>query len=426
MISRVPRQPVLEHRHRPGLECLRHQGVVGVAHHLLALDHRRVPAHAVQVDQDAQQLGHGQRRVGVVQVNRDLVAQAVQAPVVGQVTRHDVLHRGADQEILLLEPQLASGVGRVVRIEHPVDHFGRELRAASSAKVAAGESGEVDRPGRIGLPLAQHRDPLGGVAGHDEVVGIGEQLLCRQPSSAGAVGDHAAPEPDGVANFRALQFPRIAVAQPVVGLLDLLPIVDALREHAVAVAQAITEGRHAQRGQRIQKAGGQAPETTVAERRIGLDLEDVAGLLARRTGSRLELTMQPERRQRIAECAAHEEFHRQVVNPLGLAAAVFPQAAVHALGELRPAGMSSRAHPHIGRCMPRGHARFALDTGWQCVGACRRMGFVGCRGAASPCVMRGSRGHENFLVSRVVRVASAASRRPCSRHADSMPGRRAD
>ena len=71
----VARQHPLEQRHRPGLQRLGQQGVVGVGEGALVMLPGRVPVHAVLVDQEPHQLGHGDRRVGVVELDRDLVGQ---------------------------------------------------------------------------------------------------------------------------------------------------------------------------------------------------------------------------------------------------------------------------------------------------------------------------------------------------------------
>ena len=56
--------------------------------------------------------------MGVVELDRDLVGQQIERFVLLVEAREDVLQRGADEEILLLQPQLAPHVRRVVRVEH--------------------------------------------------------------------------------------------------------------------------------------------------------------------------------------------------------------------------------------------------------------------------------------------------------------------
>jgi hypothetical protein len=99
------------------------------------------------------------------------------------------------------------------------------------------------------------------VAGDDEVHRLGLHGLGRHPTARQpAIAHHMAAEADRKVQLGARQLPGIAQAQPVVGRLDLAAVLDALGEHAVAVAQAVAEGRHAQGGHRIQEAGGQATQ----------------------------------------------------------------------------------------------------------------------------------------------------------------------
>ena len=71
----MARQEALEQRDRPGLERLRHERVVGVGEGAHGDVPRRVPLQAMHVHEDAHQLGDGDGRVGVIQLERDLVGQ---------------------------------------------------------------------------------------------------------------------------------------------------------------------------------------------------------------------------------------------------------------------------------------------------------------------------------------------------------------
>jgi hypothetical protein len=71
----VTGQRLPEHRQRPGFQRLRQQGVVGVAEG----GHRDfpglVPGQVVLVDQEPHQLGDGDGRVGVVELDRPFAGQ---------------------------------------------------------------------------------------------------------------------------------------------------------------------------------------------------------------------------------------------------------------------------------------------------------------------------------------------------------------
>src|SRR5512134_3628810 len=66
--------------------------------------------------------------------------------------------------------------------------------------------------------------------------------------------------------------PRIAEAQPVVRLLDLVAVVDMLLEDAVVVAEAVADRRQLQCRHGVEKTGGEPPEAAIAERRVGFDV----------------------------------------------------------------------------------------------------------------------------------------------------------
>ena len=112
----VPRHDALEQGHGPLLERLRQQRVIRVPHRRLRHLPRGVPGQVSLVDEDAHQLGDGQRRMRVVQVNGDLRRKGVEGLVIPLVPGDEISHRAGDQEVLLEEAQLLPrrhGVGRV-------------------------------------------------------------------------------------------------------------------------------------------------------------------------------------------------------------------------------------------------------------------------------------------------------------------------
>jgi hypothetical protein len=310
----VARQQRLEQRHGPGLQRLGHQRVVGVAHRLPGDAPGIVPLQAMLVDQQPHQFGWHQGRVRIVQVHAVVAPEVVQGPALGEVARQHVLQRRRHQQELLLEPHLAAGMGAVVRVQHPVEHVGGQAFPARRQVLATAERREVDRVLARRVPLAQRGHALGAVAGHDEVERRGHNSLGRQPYAASAVGLHPAAEADHPAQLRALDLPRVAALEPVVRHLDLAPAGDLLGEHAVLVAHAVAERRQAQRGEGVEEAGGQSAQSAVAQRRVGLALEHVGQRRAGVGAGLAQRVVQAERGHRVAQRAAHQEFHRQVVH----------------------------------------------------------------------------------------------------------------
>ena len=143
------------------------------------------------------------------------------------------------------------------------------------------------------------------------------------------LGGDGAAEADVIGDLGPLELPRAAVDEPVLGQLDLPAVVDELAEQAVLVADAETEGWHAQRRHALHEAGGEPAEAAVAERRIGLEaaqLLEVDAEARERVRHRLDLA---EIADRIEQQPADEELEREVVDPLlllpiGLARGIHP------------------------------------------------------------------------------------------------------
>ena len=66
----MPRQHAPEERQRPALECFRQERVVGVGQSRDADPPGLVPRDSVQIDEDSHQLGDGNARMCVIELNR--------------------------------------------------------------------------------------------------------------------------------------------------------------------------------------------------------------------------------------------------------------------------------------------------------------------------------------------------------------------
>ena len=306
---------MLHQRHRPGFQRFGHQRVVGVAEDLLRQRPGLGPDHAVLVAQQPHQLGHTDGRVRVVQVDGHLVGQVVEPAVLAQVAAEDVLDRGAGEEVLLAQPQLAPGRGAVVRVQHPGNVLELVLHLGGARVVTAVEGMQVDMLRRRRPPQPQRADVLGAMARHHHVVGLGVDLGRRNPARLTAAVVHMPAEAHREVQAAARELPGRAVTEPRVGVLDLPAFDDRLREHAVLVADAVAERRQAERGHRIQETGRQPAQAAVAQGGVGFVLFDVLELLRllrQRCGG---LSLQIQRGQRVAQRAPHQELHRQVMHP---------------------------------------------------------------------------------------------------------------
>ena len=69
------------------------------------------------VDQQAHELGHGDRRMRVVHLDRELLVEALRRNLLPAHDAQHVLQRARHEEVLLLEPQLLALDLLVVRIQ---------------------------------------------------------------------------------------------------------------------------------------------------------------------------------------------------------------------------------------------------------------------------------------------------------------------
>ena len=122
----VARQQSLHQRDRPALERLGQQRVVGVVEHRRRDRPGLRPGDAVVVDQEPHELGDGDRRVRVVELDRDVVGQRDEVAVLLLVPAQQVLQRRRGEEDLLPQAQLVPGRRGVGGIEHARHGFQRE------------------------------------------------------------------------------------------------------------------------------------------------------------------------------------------------------------------------------------------------------------------------------------------------------------
>ena len=167
-----------QHAHHvfgPLFQCFGHHRVVGVGKRAVHDVLRALPREALFIQQNAHQLGDRHAGMRVVDVDGDFVREDVPIRAVGLFKiAHDVLHRGAGEEILLLEPQLLALVMVVFGIEHLGDHFAQLALFHGAHIIPAVERLHVDFLGRFGRPGAQHVHHVGVVTQNGHIVGHGE------------------------------------------------------------------------------------------------------------------------------------------------------------------------------------------------------------------------------------------------------------
>jgi hypothetical protein len=315
----MPRERPLHEPHRPLLERLGQQRVVRVREAPRDDRPRAIPTEFVHVDEQAEQLRDGERGVRVVELEDGLVGQGVERGVRLQVPAHGVLQGRGNEEVLLLQPELLALHDLIVRVEDARDVLGRVLLADGLDVVAAVEVRDVELARGLRAPEAQRVHAVGRVAGHRDVVRHREDVVGVDPlvDEVAALVEarlDAAVELDRVDVIGALELPRAAVGEPVVGLLDLLAVDDRLPEDPVFVADSVAHRRDAEGRHRVEEARREAPEAAVAEPGVVLLLAHRVEILAEVREARTRLLEHPEVRQPVAQQTPEQVLHREVVD----------------------------------------------------------------------------------------------------------------
>ena len=159
----------LEEMDWPLFQGLGQQGVIGVCQRPRGQIPGLVPAEPGLIQQEAHQLGHGQRRMRVIELDRHLLWQGVPVIAPTAEARHDIGQRARHQKILLGKPQGAPAVDGIIRIEHAGQRFCGDLVMHRPNKVAAAELAKVELVRRAGLPQPERVDGLATVPDHGPI-----------------------------------------------------------------------------------------------------------------------------------------------------------------------------------------------------------------------------------------------------------------
>ena len=277
--------------------------------------------------------------MGVVELDDDLVGECLPVAVAEPEPPDDVPQRAADQEVLLLEPQFAAGFGAVTRVEHLGEVLRAHLRLDGLGVLAGVEQVQVERlrPGP-GAPQPEDVDRLGAVARDQHVAGLGSHRLARhpagpQPALVVVHGLGVAVEPDHLEVVGGGELPRVAVERPVVGVLDLMAVLEGLLEDPELVPDAVAHGRHVQGGQGIQQAGGQPAQAPVPQPGLHVEILQFPG---GEPGSGHGLAGQPGGpgiQRVLAQLAPQHVLRRQVIDELRVGRVVRPGRPGPAVGQ---------------------------------------------------------------------------------------------
>ena len=266
--------------------------MVGVGHH--AAHHRDglVKLEAVNVHEQAHQLGDDHRGVRVVDLHNGVVGQVVQVGATLHCLVEDELRRVGDHEVLLVYAEQAAGVVGVVGVEEEREVLG---------ELALVEVDGVHRHQRVidALEVKQAQAVLGRahVAQNVDVI---EARLHREAAKLHGVGLLVPHEP-------------VLAVQPAIGLGGLLQVNKALVEETVVVVKANSVARESQRGDGVQEARGETTEAAVAQGRLDLARLHSTQVVAGASKLGLNVVVHAKLDEVVGEQTADEELGREVV-----------------------------------------------------------------------------------------------------------------
>ena len=154
-------------------------------------------------------------------------------------------------------------------------------------------------------------------------------------------------------HFRPGEIPGIAVAQPVVGMLHLVAVLDALDEHAVLVADPVPVTGQTQGCHGIEEAGGKPAEPAIAQGRVHLQLADAVDVELE-IGKRLPaFLVEPHVQQAVRKQAAGQELQGKIIDALGIGTVITAHGLHPALDQAFAHGIRGRFEPVAVGCGDR-------------------------------------------------------------------------
>ena len=311
------RQGGAEDIHVPLFQSLAHDSVVGVSKDLAADVESCIPFIAALIQQNAHHFGDGNGRVGIVQLDGDLIRQVFQGTVLVQVVAQDIGNGSSAEEVLLAQAKdLALGVVIV-----GVQDLGDQLcgsRLADSGVIVAGVEAAHIKAGCLGLPQAQLGNALRAVTGNVHIVGNSNDrvvvFVLDMVETALPGLDSLAVKADLLCLVGVGFDPHLAAGQPVVSGFLLPAVHDLLLEDAVLIQNRIAGAGDAVGSHAIQVAGSQTAQAAVAEACIRLLLINGVDLDIGVSQNLLGNFVQAQVEQAGAQAAAHQELHAEVID----------------------------------------------------------------------------------------------------------------
>ena len=311
-----------EQVNRPFLECLCHDGVVGVCAGLCGDLPCLIPAKAFHVHEDSHQLRNGYGRVSIVQLEGNLLIQLCDIIVMFFIFCNCSLYACRNEEILLFQTQLFSFVMVVVRIQNLYDGFCKVFLLNRFVVITFVEGIQGEVLNSLCIPDGQRVYNIVVVSYDWHIVRNCVYRLIIFLYEVYASGSliillcYVSAKFYFFCVFRAFQLEWIAVFQPVVRYFYLITVADLLFEHTVFITDTAAVCRISQCSQGIQEACCQTAKTAVSKRRISLLVLQKVQVQFHLIKSFLYLFVCSQVNQVISQRTSHQELHGHIVQNL--------------------------------------------------------------------------------------------------------------
>ena len=250
------RKNFLEQIHVPFLQSLSHDGVVRVIERFLG-DYKRLLESQPLFLEKPDQFRNADRRMRVVQLDRHVIRELFDRPVLPLIPEQDVLQGSAGEEILLFQSELLAGRRGIVRIQNAGNVLDRVLFQYRQRVFLIVEQSEVKLLDRLALPEPQRPDVFRFVTDNRHIIRNRADGLVRELHQHFVRSASAAP--------------GISALLPVVCVLDLKTVVKTLFEQSIFISESVSGQGEIHRRRRVQITSSQSSETAVAESGV-LDL----------------------------------------------------------------------------------------------------------------------------------------------------------
>ena len=322
-------QQTAEQFHGPFFQGFCQDGMVCIRTYLSCDIPRLFPGNVVFIHQNTHQFCNCHAGVCIIQLECNLFRQQIEICMHLFETFDHSLDRCGYEEILLTQTQLLAFRMFIRRIQHVCQSICQYLFFLRLLEQTIIEVFQIQLCFGNCFPQTQRIYCIVAIADHRIVIGHSHNgfIVFMDHFIAAFIISHCthvAAEFYFYCILGTFQAPCIAVFQPVIRIFLLLAIfIDALFKNTIAIADTAAISRQGKRRQGFQEASCQTAQTAVAQTGIGLCIFHAVVINPQFRKGFFYFIKHFQIDEGIAEEAAHQEFHGQVVNHLYIFFVIF-------------------------------------------------------------------------------------------------------